>query len=393
MKANIVLGAGFGDEGKGRTVDWLAQNNPDSLVVRFNGGHQAGHTVVLPDGSRHVFSNFGSGTLAGLPTYYSKYCTVHPSGVLKETLSLFSNHAVKPILYVDALCPVTTPYDIAYNRYLESRRTNRHGSCGVGFGTTVKRHLTSGYKFYAQDFTNENVMRLRLKGIKQYYDQQDPIAMIGVTDEVIESFIQDAKIFYQKYEICKEVEFLISSNIYSDLIFEGSQGIMLDQNFGFFPHVTYSHTTSRNAIEILKRNNLYDPDETSIYYVTRCYQTRHGAGPMINENFLPIELKNNEKETNKTGAWQGDFRVGILDVDLLKYAIGCDANIHDTFLEKRLVITCVDQLENEDKIPYLSNSKYQIGTSNDILQLVWPSIGDENLITFNKAHNEMIYVE
>ena len=133
-QAKIVLGIGFGDEGKGMTVDRLCSHSPDdTLVVRFSGGHQVGHTVVR-DEYRHVFSNFGSGTLRGVPTYWSQYCTVEPIGLLRE-LSILKQENINPILYIDAKCPITTPYDIEYNRKIESK--NMHGSCGVGFGTTL----------------------------------------------------------------------------------------------------------------------------------------------------------------------------------------------------------------------------------------------------------------
>lgn len=67
MKAIITVGLGFGDEGKGATVDFLVRERSADLVVRYSGGAQAGHHVVLPDGRRHTFSQFGAGTLAGVP--------------------------------------------------------------------------------------------------------------------------------------------------------------------------------------------------------------------------------------------------------------------------------------------------------------------------------------
>ena len=69
MKAIITVGLGFGDEGKGATVDYLARSLNADLVVRFCGGAQAGHNVQLPDGGRHTFAQFGAGTFAGARTY------------------------------------------------------------------------------------------------------------------------------------------------------------------------------------------------------------------------------------------------------------------------------------------------------------------------------------
>jgi adenylosuccinate synthase len=127
---------------------------------------------------------------------------------------------------------------------------------------------------------------------------------------------------------------------YDNLIFEGSQGIMLDMNHGIFPNVTYANTTSKNAIEISKKLNIKDIE---IYYVTRCYQTRHGIGWMSGKDLMG-EV-NNPDETNVLGEWQGEFRIKEIDYDLLNYAIGID-NIYSGGLPKNLVVTCLDQRTN-----------------------------------------------
>ena len=79
----IVIGLGYGDEGKGRTVDYLCSQNPNSIVVRFSGGQQAGHTVMT-NGIKHIFSNYGAGTLQGCPTYISEHATIYPLTMLME---------------------------------------------------------------------------------------------------------------------------------------------------------------------------------------------------------------------------------------------------------------------------------------------------------------------
>ena len=147
MKYSSVIGLQFGDEGKGSMVSYLCSQSRNPLVVRFNGGHQAGHTVLY-NGIRHTFSSFGSGTLQGVPTYWSKYCTFYPLAAYNEYLKLQTLGIKKPILYVDPLCPVTTPYD-CFSNFLDEKENN-HGSVGVGFGSTIKRH-ESHYKLYFQD--------------------------------------------------------------------------------------------------------------------------------------------------------------------------------------------------------------------------------------------------
>ena len=95
--AYAVIGLGFGDEGKGLTVNHLANKLDNPLVIRYSGGQQAGHTVIK-DGYKHTFSNFGSGTLSGAPTYWSKYCSFDPVGFAKEYNKL-KNDGYDPVIF------------------------------------------------------------------------------------------------------------------------------------------------------------------------------------------------------------------------------------------------------------------------------------------------------
>lgn len=340
-RTSIVLGLGFGDEGKGLTTDLLCLQHPGSLVVRFSGGHQVGHTVVTSDGTRHVFSNFGSGTLRKTPTFWSQYCTVFPSALVREW-DLLSEKGIFPKLYLSPLALITTPFDIAFNRAEES--LNLHGSVGVGFGATIERNTTH-FKLYAQDLAYPFVLRQKLKAIGEYYlnrvhrDKRADLAEVYL--DQLEKF--PLEIFLQHCDQALRYARVITPEAlfpeFEHLIFEGSQGILLDMHYGFFPHVTRSFTTSRNAMEMIRDFNLPAPE---MYYVTRAYQTRHGNGPMTNEE-LPIKLINTEGETNVAHEWQGDFRRTVLDLDLLNYALVSDAN-HCGTVKKHLVVTCLDQL-------------------------------------------------
>src|SRR5258706_12121472 len=108
MKAIAVVGSAWGDCGKGAAVDKLASANPNSLVMRFNGGGQSGHTVTLPDGRRHIFSHFGSGALAGAPSHLSEHFVVNPRIFVKEREELRALGANLNIS-VDSKSLVTTP--------------------------------------------------------------------------------------------------------------------------------------------------------------------------------------------------------------------------------------------------------------------------------------------
>jgi adenylosuccinate synthase len=346
INTKIVIGLAYGDEGKGITTDYLCKNSNNPLVIRFSGGHQAGHTVVLKDGTRHVFSSFGAGTLRGVPTYWSKYCTFYPLGFFNELAALLEK-GIEPKIYLDALALVTTPYDIFYNK--KSEKVNQHGSCGLGFGATVTRDKSSPYKLYAQDLFYPKVLELKLNAIKIYYQKKTNSTYdapeLNKMMEVYLKMLEDIKPYI---DIVNENEFfnsIIKKENFSDLIFEGSQGILLDMDHGFFPNVTYANTTSKNAMEIINKYHLKTPD---IYYITRAYQTRHGNGFLSNEK-LSLNYTANPKETNQYNPWQGHQRCTLLDLDMLDYALGCDAN-YSFGARKNLVVTCLDQINGDIQI-------------------------------------------
>lgn len=165
-QAFIILGLGYGDEGKGLTTSYLAKVHPNSIVIRFNGGHQAAHTVYYDIDKKHIFSCIGSGTIYGAPTYWSKHCTFSPILFWSEYKSL----PVTPKIFIDIDCPITTHYDVLYNRAIElTRGANRHGSCGLGFGATVNRHNIDHVKLNISDILNSNSFNKKLAHINEYY--------------------------------------------------------------------------------------------------------------------------------------------------------------------------------------------------------------------------------
>src|SRR5919106_5585890 len=100
--AIITVGLGFGDEGKGATVDFLCRRHQADLVVRYSGGSQAGHNVELPDGRRHTFGQFGAGTLAGVPTYLGPRMIISPATLVPEAEHLRSLGVEQPLAMISA---------------------------------------------------------------------------------------------------------------------------------------------------------------------------------------------------------------------------------------------------------------------------------------------------
>lgn len=338
--AQIVIGLGFGDEGKGITTDFLAKQNPESIVIRFSGGQQAAHTVMIGD-KKHVHSSFASGALRGLPSYYSEHCTIHPVFLYnekKELEELGGNTA----LHIHPLAKVTTPFDVWQNR--NNIKNLDHGTCGKGVGATMKRN-EGPYKLFSIDLIAPRQMLLeKLEKIAYYYGFLNESEI----DEEVNHFL----------EVIDEIKWNISDysflEKYSNLIFEGSQGILLDMDHGVFPNVTYANTTSKNAFEICQKLQIEDIE---MYYVTRSYATRHGSGWMPNEREL--KLKNNEEETCVYNDFQREFRIGDLDYDLLNYSLKLDA-AYSPNAKRNLVVTCMDQLEKEYEFQKLTTDFNEI---------------------------------
>ena len=335
MRHIAVIGLGFGDEGKGLTVSSIAKRTKpeETLVVRYSGGQQAGHTVV-DKGVKHVFSNFGSATMQGVPTLWSEYCTFDPVGVMKE-YKILVKKGFKPKLYVSPDCPITTPYE----KYI-SNANMLDGTCGTGVGNTKQRE-EDFHSLKTGDMLFRSVFKMKYDLLEGYYSTypltKEPTEFLNAVqfilncDDIIILKNRDYNIFDLPEEI-------------GTIIYESSQGLLLDQHFGFFPHVTRSDLGMKN-IEILatklggKINNIIEN-----YLVTRAYQTRHGNGPMTNED-KDLYAMDNPHETNVNNEYQGEFRRTLLDLDLLAYAMSVDKSIQVRSFQT-LVITHLDLVQD-----------------------------------------------
>lgn len=326
-KAKVVIGLGFGDEGKGITTDFLCSQNPEAIVIRFSGGQQAAHTVMLNE-KKHIHSSFASGALRGLPSYFSEHCTIHPSLLYNEFLELKEKEG-NTTLYIHPLAKVTTPFDVWQNQ--NNTKNLTHGSCGKGIGATMKRNEGT-YKLFAIDLIGpKDFLIEKLKNIASYY---------GISND---NQLQNEVVYF--LECIEKIDWKITTyevlNNYETFIFEGSQGILLDMDHGVFPNVTYANTTSKNAIEICKQ---LDVQDIELFYVSRCYTTRHGSGWMPNEE--NIQLVNNEEETCVYNEYQKELRFGKLDEELLLHALRID-QIYSNATKNNLVLTCLDQYKQE----------------------------------------------
>lgn len=324
---DIVLGAFFGDEGKGQTVHELCkQRGNDTMVVRFSGGHQVGHTVIH-EGKTHVFSNFGSGSLLEIPTYWSEFCTVDPHACVKEK-KVLSALGVDPRVVYHPLCKVVIPYDIICQ--IGDEKNRKDGTVGTGFGTCLRR-CKAGYPLYAIECRNIDVLRAKVMSI--YDNYYHPILEAQASSMVSKSALDDW--IWEAFTYFKDVYigFLDRIEPYRNYVFEGSQGILLDQNFGIMPYCTPSNVTSQNAWKLIPHGSVGD---ITVHYVCRPYITRHGNGPTITNN--PTSKFINPEETNYYNEFQGGLRQVGMDFHLLAHSILMDTIFHGYAVRRTLVV-------------------------------------------------------
>lgn len=352
----VVIGANFGDEGKGMMTDFFANKYKDTncVVVLHNGGAQRGHTVVTPEGYRHVFHHFGSGTFAGAATYIAKPFIVNPILFKKEWMELEALGET-PRVYINPNCCMTTLYDMLVNQVIEADRgTGKHGSCGVGIYETLYRNQV-GLKFVneitikpmeltVRDFHNMTIMDKFnfLDTVRKYYTAKRLDELhIKKDNPLIQSVMSshDAFINY-----VNDFNFMIEHCIIEDdaaldrfetAIFENGQGLLLDcDNMEYFPHLTPSHTGMYNPRQIL--NDIGYTGRVEACYVTRSYITRHGKGRLDNERSKREVGHNIVDMTNVPNPFQDELRYAPLDADTLIQRINADAqpqkyeNIHPT---------------------------------------------------------------
>lgn len=334
----LVVDLGFGDAGKGATVDWLARHTGARLVVRANGGAQAGHNVYTAQGQRHTFAQWGAASFVpGVRTLLGPRVVVHPSALLAEAAALESVGVRDPLsrllLHRDAA--LTTPVQQCCNRLRElARGEGRHGSCGVGFGETVQdREEGASDLLFARDLRDPARLEraVRSQQARRYEALRAELAALPPTDAARRerALLEDAELAERWVQSlaplrARAEELLLDEDSVGALLrregavlFEGAQGVLLDEWWGFHPHTTWSTCTFEEPLAMLARAGREGPAHR--LGVLRSYTPRHGAGPLPTER-CAWEGAPPEPD-NALGPWQGSFRAGALDLPLLRYAV------------------------------------------------------------------------
>lgn len=338
-QAYLVAGLGYGDEGKGATVDYLVRQKNAQLVVRYNGGPQAAHNVVTSEGLSHTFAQFGSGSLVpGVRTHLSKYMLIDPISMLVEGQALMKL-GIKNIWQmtsVNVKAVIVTPFQKALNR-IQRVVDGQFNSCGMGVGIARGHHLEYGNDvLFAEDLYDEKKTKDKLRFL-QYICRKKMFELSLVDTAKVAAMAEwkglaETENYYvdwcwERYKHWIEGVALVPE-FYMEMllrdcetvIFEGAQGVLLDEKYGEDGFNTWTDTTFNNALALLLRESAWEGAIVKLG-VMRPYMTRHGDGPLQTES-KKLTKQILEKH-NGFGQFQGPFRCGFIDYEKLGYALGC----------------------------------------------------------------------
>lgn len=317
MKNTVVVGAQWGDEGKAKITDILAEQA--DVIIRYQGGCNAGHTVVA-NGKTFKFHLIPSGIL-----YKNKVCmigpgtVIHPESFEKELKGLIEDGIDVSNLKISPLASITMPYHIEIDGYSESHSgKGKIGTTKKGIGPTyTDKYARIGLKIqdlYDDETLSEKldiILPLKNKQLEKVYGLQP------FTKECLTALCEQyAKIF--KPYVCFEWQDLLREHKNDTILFEGAQGVMLDVDYGTYPFVTSSSPIGGGAAT----GSGYGPrmiDE--VIGVSKAYVTRVGEGPFVTE--LTDETGARIREVgHEFGVTTGrPRRCGWFDAVIMKYAV------------------------------------------------------------------------
>ncbi len=339
-KAYTVTDLGGGDGGKGGVVHKLCALRQPHTVIKV-GGAQGSHGVTTVHGERFNFSQFGCGTFNGARTFISDRFVISPVGLLNEAQALHDEIGVNDpfsLLAVDGRALCTTPYHGIASRLKElARKENPRGIVGVGVGEAFLDALHfPELAFRAADLGRTD-MRKRLAAVRAQKreelalvleagfmdeDMQEAKAELALirNDDFLEWAASQFEAVASRVKIVDE-EFLRREILSRDgvVVLESSHGVLTDHYHGFFPHISRIRTLPEITSWSLLRENGYDGEVVKLG-VTRAYQIRHGAGPLVVDSPSMADQLLPE-EVGKPDRYRGKVRVGPLDTVALRYAL------------------------------------------------------------------------
>ena len=317
MRSIAVIGKNFGDEGKGLATASLSRVLGKPLIIKHNGGAQAGHTVEDAAAAwRFVHHQIGAGAEYGAPTLFAEHYMPDLYQLGKEVADFTRLFGFVPLLYSEKTARVTTIDDVLLNMGAEAARGDaRHGSCGMGIDECVQRNR-AGYGLSVEEVAawSETELLERLREIRAHYTRKRAAALgIDRANLYFELLGNDTVLQNYVAEVKANVGLLTLVDANPDwlpqfehLIFESGQGLLLDEDYeAYAPHLTSSKTGMHNPAHFLEKRGL-TLDEA--IYVTRSYVTRHGEGPLPCETARAKLPRVGADLTNQPNEWQGTLR-------------------------------------------------------------------------------------
>ena len=358
MSVDVLLGLQWGDEGKGKIVDFLAPKY--DLIARFQGGPNAGHTLEF-DGIKHVLHQIPSGIFReDKQNIIGNGVVLDPVIFMNEVSQINKkfNIGLKDILSISTRAQLISPVHRLLDKVLEENKgKNKIGSTLKGIGPTYQDKI-GRHGLRVGEILSDN--------FKDKYDKQKSYHNYFLDGHYDNNFSDEEKTFFECINKLKEfkivdTEYLINKNVNrkKKVLAEGAQGTLLDIDFGSYPFVTSSNTTTAGACIGL---GISPKKIDKVFGIFKAYCTRVGAGPFPTELFDDIGEKI-AKNGNEFGSTTGrPRRCGWLDLPALKYSIMLNG-VSDLYMMKADVLSgfsevkvCVGYEYNNEKIDYFPSS-------------------------------------
>ncbi|MEV0705337.1 adenylosuccinate synthase [Saccharopolyspora sp. NPDC050389] len=341
MPAIVLIGAQWGDEGKGKATDLLGEQA--QWVVRYQGGNNAGHTVVLPDGQDFALHLIPSGILTpGVTNVIGNGVVVDPGVLLEELAGLEGRGVDTSQLLVSADAHLIMPYHVAIDRVTERYLGKKQiGTTGRGIGPCYQDKIARvGVR--VQDLLDEKILRQKVEAALDFKNQ----ILVKVynrrgldVDEVVDTVMSQGEQFASRIA---DTKLLINKALDrgETVLLEGSQGTLLDVDHGTYPFVTSSNPTAGGACA---GSGIGPTKINAVIGILKAYTTRVGAGP------FPTELtdeagENLRKQGGEFGVTTGrSRRTGWFDAVIARYATRVNG-ITDYFLTKLDVLSGLETI-------------------------------------------------
>ena len=329
-----VIGLQWGDEGKGKIVDYLSEKF--DLVARYQGGNNAGHTVIVEDVT-YKLNLIPSGVIRGKVCFLGQGIVLDPDHFLKEYQQICEKIS-NPNIYLSSNIPLILPYHKQLDKINESILTgeDKIGTTAKGIGPAYQDKVgRKSIKLY--DLKSLDKIKEKLESIKKFYD---PVLNAYQEETInIDQYLTILDSFYQQVgSLIVDNSFIKKNFNQQKILFEGAQGALLDLDHGSYPFVTSSNTISSNIM--IGSGLQVDYQTVGIF---KAYATRVGNGPFPSELFDQIGDYIAETGVEYGTVTKRKRRCGWLDLVSLKYS--CQIN-----QVNELCITKIDVLNNLEEI-------------------------------------------